>query len=945
MANTVASTSPPRYGGIERRETVSRNKGGTAGIARPLRTELFFCFHKVLLLGCWRFNEFLIGDKEDHMATEMNKTYDHSAVETRLYERWEQNGYFRAEPNPDKPPYCIVIPPPNITGQLHMGHALDNTLQDVLIRYKRMSGFETLWLPGTDHASIATEVKIVEQMATEGLHKQDIGRDAFLDRAWEWRRIYGGRIVQQLKKLGSSCDWEKERFTMDEGCNHAVIKVFCELYDKGLIYQGDRIINWCPECKTALSDAEVEYEEQDSHLWHVRYDAPDKSFSIAIATTRPETILGDTAIAVHPDDERYKAVVGKTVVIPVIGREIPIVADTYVEMDFGTGAVKITPAHDPNDFEVGQRNGLDILRVFTDDGYINELGGAYVGQERYECRKNLVADIEKAGNLVRVEAYKHNVGTCYRCHTTVETIVSKQWFVSMKPLAIPAIEAVKSGDIKFMPQRFDKTYFNWMENIRDWCISRQLWWGHRIPAYYCDSCAKTTVQPTAPEGMLCPHCGGKLRQDEDVLDTWFSSGMWPFSTLGYPDDNRLLDYFYPTSTLVTGYDIIFFWVARMIVFGLSVQGKRPFDTVYVHGIVRDSLGRKMSKSLGNGIDPLDVIEKHGADSLRFSLLAGNSAGNDMRFYWEKVEAARNFCNKIYNAARFVMMNLGDERAGDIDVSRLDVADKWILHRLNEVIGEVTANIDGFELGLAAQKVYDYIWNELCDWYIEMAKPRLYGADEGAKAHVRAILVKVLSTSLKLLHPFMPFITEELYLNLPGSGETIMRADWPTPDPAMEFAKDAADMDALMELIRAIRNIRAEMNVPPAKRVDLILVAKPEIEKTLKSAAAYMDRLAGVQSVVLQSDKVGIPKNAVSIVISSAEAFIPLEQLVDVEKERDRVAKELARMEGEIKRAEGKLNNAGFVAKAPASIVEEERRKLLQAKDMSEKLRQRQLDLG
>ncbi|MDD3920380.1 MAG: valine--tRNA ligase, partial [Eubacteriales bacterium] len=589
------------------------------------------------------------------MANEMNKTYDHSAVENRLYEKWEKNGYFHAEANPNKPPYCIVIPPPNITGQLHMGHALDNTLQDVLIRYKRMSGFETLWLPGTDHASIATEVKIVEQMAKEGLHKLDVGREAFLERAWEWRKIYGGRIVQQLKKLGSSCDWERERFTMDEGCNKAVTKVFVELYKKGLIYRGDRIINWCPACKTALSDAEVEYEEQSSFLWHVRYDAPDKSYSITVATTRPETILGDTAIAVHPDDPRYKDIVGKNVVIPVLNRGIPIVADEYVEMDFGTGAVKITPGHDPNDFEVGVRAGLPCIRVFTDDGHINENGGKYEGLDRFECRKVFGEELEAAGALVKIEPYAHNVGTCYRCHTTVEPIVSKQWFVEMKPLAKPAIEAVRSGDIKFVPERFDKTYYNWMENIRDWCISRQLWWGHRIPAYYCDDCGETVVEATAP--ACCPKCGGKLRQDEDVLDTWFSSGMWPFSTLGYPEETDLLNYFYPTSTLVTAYDIIFFWVARMIVFGTEVMKKKPFDHVFVHGIVRDSQGRKMSKSLGNGIDPLEVIDKYGADSLRFSLLTGNSPGNDMRFYWEKVEAARNFCNKIYNASRFVMMSL------------------------------------------------------------------------------------------------------------------------------------------------------------------------------------------------------------------------------------------------------------------------------------------------
>jgi valyl-tRNA synthetase len=873
---------------------------------------------------------------------DMNKTYDHSAVEQRLYDHWEQSGYFHAAPNPDKRPYCIVIPPPNITGQLHMGHALDNTLQDVLIRYKRMSGFETLWLPGTDHASIATEVKIVEQMAKEGLQKQDIGRERFLERAWEWRRVFGGRIVKQLKKLGSSCDWPRERFTMDEGCNRAVIKVFVELYNKGLIYRGDRIINWCPDCKTALSDAEVEYEEQDSHLWHVRYDAPDKSYSITVATTRPETILGDTAIAVHPDDERYKAIVGKTVVIPVIGREIPIVADEYVEMDFGTGAVKITPAHDPNDFEVSLRTGVPVMRVFTDDGFINDLGGAYAGLKLLECRKKFVADLETAGALVKVEPYSHNVGTCYRCHTTVEPLVSKQWFVDMKPLAKPAIEAVRSGEVRFVPERFDKTYYNWMENIRDWCISRQLWWGHRIPAYYCDACGETIVQETAPE--RCPKCGcASLHQDEDVLDTWFSSGMWPFSTLGYPDQTEELKYFYPTSTLVTGYDIIFFWVARMIVFGLEVMQEKPFDTVYVHGIVRDSQGRKMSKSLGNGIDPLEVIEKYGADSLRFSLLTGNAAGSDMRFYWEKVEAARNFCNKVYNAARFVLMNVEGVPVR-MDAPLLDSADKWILHRLNSVIAEVTSNLDAFELGLAAQKIYDFIWSEFCDWYIEMAKPRLYGDDEAAKAHVRGVLIKTLGDSMKLLHPFMPFITEELYTHLPDVPDTVMLSAWPKAEDAFRFDKEAADMEAVMELIRSIRNLRAQMNVPPAKRIGAILIAKAGMGRVFQESAIYMSRLAGIDDVTVQADKTGIPQNAVSVVCSAVEAFIPLEQLVDIQKELERVGKEIERIEGEITRAESKLNNPGFVGKAPERVVEEERQKLATAREMLQKLKNRKNDL-
>ena len=868
---------------------------------------------------------------------DMPKTYDHSDVEQKLYDRWEENNYFHAEPNPDKPPYCIVIPPPNITGKLHMGHALDETLQDVLIRYKRMSGFETLWLPGTDHASIATEVKIVEQMAKEGIDKRDIGREKFLERAWAWREEYGRTIVNQLKKLGSSCDWVRERFTMDDGCNKAVIKVFCELYDKGLIYRGDRIINWCPCCKTALSDAEVEYEEQASHLWHVRYDAPDKSYSIICATTRPETIPGDTAIAVNPEDERYTHLIGKTVLIPVIGREIPIVADEYVEKDFGSGAVKITPAHDPNDFEVGVRHDLPVIRVFTDDGYINADGGKYVGLTLMECREAIVKDMQESGNLVKIENYAHNVGTCYRCHSTVEPLVSKQWFVDMKPLAEKAIEVVKNGDVKFVPERFDKTYFNWMYNIRDWCISRQLWWGHRIPAYYCDACGETVVSPTAQ--TVCPKCGAPLRQDEDVLDTWFSSGMWPFSTLGYPDKTAELDYFYPTSTLVTGYDIIFFWVARMIVFGMDVMKEKPFDTVYVHGIVRDELGRKMSKSLGNGIDPLEIIRDYGADPLRFSLVTGNSAGNDMRFSVKKVEAARNFCNKVYNATRFLMMNLGDAPIGGIDMSMLDAADKWILHRLNENISEVTRNLDLFELNIAAQKIYDFVWSEFCDWYIEMAKPRLNGGDEAQKANVRAILVRVLTDSMKLLHPFMPFITEELYQNLPNHEETIMRAAWPTVKEAYAFPREAAAMEGIMDLIRAIRNLRAEMNVPPSKRPAMTVVSR-ENAAALQDAAMYIKSLAGSAAVTVQTDKAGIPADAVSAVSAFAEAYMPMDQLVDMEKERARVQKEIERIKGEIARADGKLNNPGFVSKAPEKVIEEERTKLATAKDMLQKLEAR-----
>ena len=878
------------------------------------------------------------------MSKELPKTYDHSDVESRLYEKWEKKGYFHAEANPEKKPYCIVMPPPNITGKLHMGHALDNTLQDSIIRYKRMNGYETLWLPGTDHASIATEVKIVTEMAKEGIDKRDIGREAFLKRAWEWRREYGGTIVKQLRKMGSSCDWERERFTMDEGCNRAVTKVFVDLYKEGLIYRDDRIINWCPVCQTALSDAEVEYEEQASHLWHVRYDAPDKSYSIICATTRPETIPGDTAIAVNPEDERYGDLIGKTVVVPIVGREIPIVADEYVEKEFGSGAVKITPCHDPNDFEVGVRHNLPRIRVFTDDGHLNELGAPYTGMTTMECRKAIVADMEKSGNLVKIEDYAHNVGVCYRCHNTVEPLTSLQWFVSMKPLAKEAIRVVEEGEVKFVPERFNKTYFNWMYNIRDWCISRQLWWGHRIPAYYCENkdCGHIEVTLDPPE--KCPVCGAKVHQDEDVLDTWFSSGMWPFSTLGWPDKTPELEYFYPTSTLVTGYDIIFFWVARMIVFGTKVMGKIPFDTVYVHGIVRDELGRKMSKSLGNGIDPLEIIKDYGADSLRFSLVTGNSAGNDMRFSNKKVEAARNFCNKVYNASRFVQMNIGDEKIGDIDMAKLDIADKWILHRLNAVAGEVTSNMDNFELNVAAQKVYDFIWTEFCDWYIEMAKPRLYGDDESAKANVKAILVRVLGDSMKLLHPFMPFITEELYQSLPNAEETIMRASWPKYTNDFQFAEEAEEMEGVMDVIRSIRNLRAEMNVPPARRTAVYMVTPAENAPAFEMARAYLMKLAGAENVIVQQDKGGIPKGAVNAVCAMGEAFIPLDQLIDIDKEIERVNKEINRMKGEVARAEGKLGNPGFVAKAPEKVINEEKNKLDVAKDMLAKLEHRLAEL-
>ena len=880
-------------------------------------------------------------DKQNGI-NEMPKTYDPSTVEDRIYREWEQNGYFHSEPNPDKPPYCIVIPPPNVTAQLHIGHALDNTLQDILIRYKRMSGFETLWLPGTDHASIATEVKVVQKLAEQGITKKDIGHDKFMEYAWAWKNEYGGKIVSQLRKLGSSCDWERERFTMDEGCSRAVIKVFVDLYKKGLIYRGDRIVNWCPCCKTALSNAEVEFEEQPSNLWHVRYDAPDKSYSIICATTRPETILGDTGIAVNPNDPRYKDIVGKTVVVPIVGREIPIVADEYVEMDFGTGAVKITPSHDPNDFEVGLRCNLPQMCVFTEDGHINELGGKYAGLTTTECRKVFVDDLEACGALVKIEPYAHNVGTCYRCHTTIEPMVSKQWFVAIKSLAEPALRAVEDGRIKFVPERYVQTYYNWMRNIRDWCISRQLWWGHRIPAWYCDDCGETIVEENAPE--CCPHCGGKLRQDDDVLDTWFSSGMWPFSTLGWPDKTEELKYYYPTSVLSTGYDLIFFWIARMIMFGLYAMDDIPFHTVYLHGMVRDELGRKMSKSLGNGIDPLEVIKEYGADSLRFSLTSGTSAGTDLRYIPKKVEAARNFCNKVYNASRFVMMNLGDEELRPIDDSMLDIADKWILQRLNDVIRDVTANLDSYDLNLAVDRVYSFIWTEFCDWYVEMSKPRLYGEDEKAKAHVRSVLVHVLSHSLKLLHPFMPFITEDIYTRLPGSDKTIMLSSWPKVDEKYNFPEEADAMDSLMDMVRQIRNIRAEMNVPPSRRAHTFVVTTLENESVCREAAPYLNKLAGASTVDVCFSREGIDRNAVSVVSKIGEACIPMNELIDIAKELERLEKERKRWEGEVARANGKLSNQGFMAKAPEKVVEEERAKLANAQEMLEKLNARIRDM-
>lgn len=869
------------------------------------------------------------------MANEnLKKAYDHKEVEQKLYDRWMEKGYFRGEVDKEKEPFTIVIPPPNITGQLHMGHALDNMMQDALIRFKRMQGYAALWVPGTDHASIATEVKIVDQMAEEGLKKEDIGREAFLERAWKWRETYGGRIVKQLKKLGSSCDWSRERFTMDEGCSRAVKEVFVRLYEKGLIYRGNRIINWCPTCQTALSDAEVEYEEQASHLWHVRYRGEDGSEGVVVATTRPETMLGDTGVAVNPNDDRYKDLVGKNVILPIVNKPIPVVADEYVDMEFGTGAVKMTPAHDPNDYEVAVRHNLEMKRVMTDDGRMTKDCGKFAGMKAIDARGAIVEELKQLGALIKIEDYSHNVGSCYRCHTTVEPLISRQWFVSMKELAKPAIDAVKSGRIKFVPERFDKIYFNWLENIRDWCISRQLWWGHRIPAYYCEECGEMVVARQMPE--TCPKCGCKhFKQDEDVLDTWFSSGLWPFSTLGWPDKTPELEFFYPTSVLVTGYDIIFFWVARMIIFGMEVMGDIPFKYVNIHGIVRDSQGRKMSKSLGNGIDPLEVIEKYGADALRFSLAIGNAPGNDMRYYDEKVNAASNFANKIWNASRFVMMNSEAGKEYAIDYSKIDIADKWILSRANDVIKYVTENMEKFELGLAAQKVYDFIWSEFCDWYIEMAKPRLYADDVSVKQNTVAVLRKVLIDALKLLHPFMPFITEEIFTELLAAGESIMISQYPKYEEALSFKTQEGYMNSVMNIIRNVRNQRAEMNVPPSKKAKLIV--RTDRRDVISSCEAYLMKLAYASEVDIIAPEETEPKNAASCVVDIGEVYMPLGDLIDVEKETARLSKEKDNLLSEIKRAEGKLSNEKFTSKAPKAVVDEERSKLEKYQEMLEKV--------
>ncbi|MBE6886389.1 MAG: valine--tRNA ligase [Ruminococcaceae bacterium] len=854
------------------------------------------------------------------MSRELEKIYSPADTEEKTYQFWLDGGYFHAEPDSKKTPYTIVMPPPNITGQLHMGHALDNTLQDVLIRFRRMQGYSALWLPGTDHASIATEAKIVEAMKKEGLTKEDLGREKFLERAWAWKETYGNRITAQLRKMGSSCDWDRERFTMDEGCSAAVREVFCRLYEKGLIYRGERIINWCPHCLTSISDAEVEYEEKPGHFWHIRYPFADGSGYLVLATTRPETLLGDTAVAVHPDDERYQHLIGKELVLPCVGRKIPVIADTYVEKDFGTGAVKITPAHDPNDFEVGLRHDLPIINVMTDDAHINENGGEYCGMTAAEARVAIVERLDREGFLEKIEEHTHNVGTCYRCHTVVEPRVSMQWFVKMEPLAKPAIEAVRTGKTKFVPERFDKIFYNWMENIKDWCISRQLWWGHRIPAWYCEDCGELIVSRTDPD--TCPKCGSKkLRQDPDTLDTWFSSALWPFSTLGWPEKTPELEYFYPTNTLVTGYDIIFFWVARMIFSGVEQMGETPFDTVYIHGIVRDAQGRKMSKSLGNGIDPLGVIAEYGADALRFTLATGNSPGNDMRFSEEKVRASRNFANKLWNAARFVLMNMGDKEIVGLPAT-FTAEDKWILSKYNTLIKEVTDNLEKFELGLAVAKLYDFIWDILCDWYIELAKIRLNAGGETADAALQ-VLVYVFRGTVTLLHPFMPFITEEIWQALPHEGDTIMTSPWPVWSEEFHFPGEEGDFEKLLEAIRGIRNRRSEMNVPNSRKARVLIETK--FAKTFEEGAPFLCRLAYASEVQV-ADKVEAD-GAVTVITESARIFMPMDDLIDKAKELERLNRELAACKKDQAMLSGKLSNENFVSRAPAAVVETERQRL------------------
>lgn len=881
------------------------------------------------------------------MSRELAKTYDPQGIEDRLYQKWLDKKYFHAEADRTKKPFTIVIPPPNITGQLHMGHALDETMQDILIRFKRMQGYNALWQPGTDHASIATEVKITEKLKEEGIDKQALGREGFLERAWAWKREYGDRIIGQLKKLGSSCDWDRERFTMDEGCNQAVTEVFCRMHEKGWIYKGSRIINWCPVCNTSISDAEVEYEEQAGHFWHIKYPLVEEDGSVSatqfleFATTRPETMLGDTAVAVNPADERYRSLIGRKVMLPIVNREIPIVADAYVDMEFGTGVVKITPAHDPNDFEVGKRHGLPEVNIFNDDATVNENGGRFQGLDRYEARRQIVEELDRMGLLVRIEAYSHNVGTHDRCGATIEPMIKKQWFVKMDELIGPAVEAVKKGEIRLVPERMEKIYFNWTDNIRDWCISRQLWWGHRIPAYYCDHCGEVVVARQLPDA--CPQCGcGHFTQDPDTLDTWFSSALWPFSTLGWPKQTEDLAYFYPTDVLVTGYDIIFFWVIRMIFSGYEQMGEKPFKTVLFHGLVRDSQGRKMSKSLGNGIDPLEIIEKYGADALRLTLVTGNAPGNDMRFYYEKVEASRNFANKIWNASRFIMMNMKDSRVGSKQPAQLQPVDQWILSRLNTLVKEVTEHMEHFELGIAVQKVYDFIWDEFCDWYIEMVKPRLYGSDDEQSRNAGLWTLRtVLLQALKLLHPYMPFITEEIYCNLQDEEESIMISPWPVYKDAWEFTKEEREIEAIKEAVRGIRNVRTEMNVSPGRKAKVYVVSpREESRKIFTQGRLFFASLAYASEVAVQEDKSGIADDAVSVVTADAVIYIPFAELVDIRQEIERLEKEKKRLAGELARCAGMLTNEKFISRAPAAKIEEEREKQKKYTQMMEQVENR-----
>ena len=876
------------------------------------------------------------------MSKELAKTYDPKGLEERLYQKWLDNKYFHAEVNRDKKPFTIVMPPPNVTGQLHMGHALDETMQDILIRFKRMQGYEALWQPGTDHAAIATEVKVIEKLKEQGINKEDLGREEFLKHAWAWKEEYGGKIINQLKKLGASADWDRERFTMDEGCSKAVKEVFIRLYEKGYIYKGSRIINWCPVCQTSISDAEVEHEDQDGFFWHINYPiVGEEGRFVEIATTRPETLLGDTAVAVNPEDERYKDLIGKMLKLPLTDREIPVIADEYVDKEFGTGCVKITPAHDPNDFEVGKRHNLEEINIMNDDATINDLGGKYAGMDRYEARKAMVKDLEELGLLVKVVPHSHSVGTHDRCGTTVEPMIKPQWFVRMKEMGEAAIKTLQDGNLTFVPERFDKIYMHWLENIRDWCISRQLWWGHRIPAYYCDSCGETVVAREMPS--VCPKCGCEhLTQDEDTLDTWFSSALWPFSTLGWPDNTEELNYFYPTDVLVTGYDIIFFWVIRMVFSGLEQTGKTPFHHVLIHGLVRDSQGRKMSKSLGNGIDPLEVIDKYGADALRLTLMTGNAPGNDMRFYWERVEASRNFANKVWNASRFIMMNLEKaEVPQEIDLSTLTGADKWILSKVNKLAEEVTENMDKYELGIAVQKVYDFIWEEFCDWYIEMVKPRLYNEEDTTKAAALWTLKTVLGNALKLLHPYMPFITEEIYCTLRPEEESIMIASWPERKSEWDFEAEEEAVEIIKEAVRSIRNVRTGMNVPPSKKAKVFVVSEDEaIRETFENGKVFFGTLGYASEVIVQADKAGIDEDAVSAVTSKAVIYMPFAELVDIEKEVERLHKEEEKLNKELARVKGMLSNERFVSKAPESKVAEEKAKLEKYTNMMEQVKER-----